>query len=291
VAGRTSRPRRTPSAKRHRGRLRRRPWGRSANGIRPDAHGSCASREPNSARPCPAGGVADSAASVGRIGFLAAGTWRWVWRSRRKLRGPGACVTRHLMRSRSAVACQACGACVRGHGFAVGHQMARQACGRLHADRSIRANLHNTAIELTCARPCRVTPALRASYSTGSPDRLDCRAMHARGLSGRTRTTALISRCPPLSPEPAAPPRRVRVHARRAWTRGIRLTGRTRAVGVRPNSVGGTVPWTPRSGPVTPSPHRATTSPQIAPGHRDPGAPPGRPNYSVERAWLRTPKS
>ena len=31
---------------------------------------------------------------------------------------PGACVTRHLTRSRPAVACQACGACARGHRFA-----------------------------------------------------------------------------------------------------------------------------------------------------------------------------
>ncbi len=44
-------------------------------------------------------------------------------------------------------------------------------------------------------------------------------------------------------------------------------------------------------GPVTPLSHVATTSPQIAPGDRGPGTLPARPNYSVERAWPRTPKS
>ncbi len=42
--------------------------------------------------------------------------------------GRGSCLTRHLTRSRSAVACQACGACARRHGLAGGHQMARHAC-------------------------------------------------------------------------------------------------------------------------------------------------------------------
>ncbi len=123
-----------------------------------------------------------------RLG-LTAGTWSGVGAGRRRGAGRGSCMTRHLTRSRSAVACEACGACARGHGLVGGHQLACQA-GRGPAKRPGRRSLGAAPGPGACitrqsstfasAVPCDACHACVVRHGLAGSAPLSCYACPAR---------------------------------------------------------------------------------------------------------------
>jgi hypothetical protein len=185
----------------------------------------------------------------------------------------GSCVMRHLTRSRSAVACQACGACVRGHGFAGGHQLARHACrgpadgpraplsavvGRpgFNGGHLERGAAGSPRIDPTSGpakhdnrarsrRPCLAVLRVRCVRSTARPRRIGsvvelCMPGAPRPVPGRPHPL----RCPPLSAR--TPRHRPGGHqhptsAARRYPPGVRAATEDRVHPRRARMPGGTV--------------------------------------------------
>ena len=112
MAGRISRHATRPSAKLHRGRLRRRPWGRFRRASVPGGPSSRLQR---------------ASVFLGGLGPTA-GTWSGVGAARRRAGARGSCITRQSSSIAPALPCYACHTCVARHGLAGSARLSSYAC-------------------------------------------------------------------------------------------------------------------------------------------------------------------